>query len=282
MQITGQVQIPATQFGLPPFALARPANLDEACAAIEASGHAPVFLAGGTDLFLQFRNGLRPEMVIDLNGVAELQAISLENETLQIGAGARHTAGLIHPDVSARLPQLAEAWELLGNVRVRGMATLGGNLMARNNRYEGPLFAAALDAQLYFTGPDGSAEIAAVDYWATESPANMVLSRIDVPLAGNPRFVYDRSLRPIMTLALGVSEAAEGGLTARVAIGSESSAPQFLSFEMESLTDAAANAPDLAAACLDDLPDGLKDGDYIRTAGAAVLARLITRIGGDA
>ncbi len=220
-------------------------------------------------------------MVVDLNGVAELQAISLENETLHIGAGARHAVGLIHPDIQARLPQLAEAWELLGNVRVRGMATLGGNLMSRNNRYEGPLFASALDAQLCFTGPDGSAEIAAGDYWAAETPANMVLSRIDVPLAGNPRFVYDRSLRPIMTMALGVSEAADGALSARVAIGSEWNAPQFLSFDVDSLRDAAANAPDLAAACMDQLPGDLNDGDYIRTAGAAVLARLITRIGGE-
>jgi len=281
MKITGQVQIPSTQFGLPPFALARPANLDEVCAAIEKGGRPPVFLAGGTDLFLQFRSGIRPEMVIDLNTVAELRTISLENETLHIGAGARHAAGLTHPDISARLSRLAEAWELLGNVRVRGMATLGGNLMARNNRYEGPLFAAALNAQLCFQGPGGAAHISAEEYWTAETPANMVLSRIEVPLTGNPRFVYDRSLRPIMTMALGLSDAPVGGLSARVAIGSQWNAPQFLSFGIDRLSDAQANAQDLANVCLDELPDDLEDGDYIRSAGAAILARLIQRIGED-
>ena len=103
-------------------------------------------------MFIQFREGFRPDFVIDLNGIAELADISLTGNALTIGAGMRHSEGACHGLVDQHIPGFTSAWSLFGNTRVQGMGTLGGNLMARRARYEGPILASALEAKLGFLG----------------------------------------------------------------------------------------------------------------------------------
>ena len=126
----------------------------------------PCYLAGGTDMFIQFREGLRPDFVIDLSGIAELADISLTGNALTIGAGMRHSEGACHGLVDQHIPGFTSAWRLFGNTRVQGMGTLGGNLMARRARYEGPILASALEAELDFLGQDGEFTLSMEDVWA--------------------------------------------------------------------------------------------------------------------
>ena len=58
-----------SQFGLPPLNLARPQSLAELSEIWDYSSAAPCYLAGGTDLFIQFREGLRPELIVDINEI---------------------------------------------------------------------------------------------------------------------------------------------------------------------------------------------------------------------
>lgn len=284
MEIVASGRIAATQFGLTPFDLARPTSLDQAVDAIGAGSTVPVFMAGGTDLFVQFRNGLRPDYIIDLTGIDELCKISVDDQVLSIGAGANHQLGLAHSDVAENLHGLSDAWALLGNVRVRGMGTLGGNLMARNHRYEGPLFAAALNGSLCFHGPGGESQASMADVWGETIAADQLLTRIDIPLAAQPVFAYDRSLRPIMTMAVVIEDSSSGGKLGRAVIGSEWNHPVTLNIDLTGggLEEFAANAQDIAEATMTALPENLRDAAYLRAAGGAVLTRLIRRLGDSA
>ena len=106
---------------------------------------------------------------------------------------------------------MAIAWALMGNVRIRGMGTLGGNLMARRPRYEGPILAAALNAELNFLNPSGTSLAMMEDVWDENITPGSLLISINIPLHGYPRFAYDRSLRPTMTVAAVIEETENGG-----------------------------------------------------------------------
>ena len=107
---------------------------------------------GGTDIFIQFREGLRPDFVIDLNGIAELEDISLTGNALTIGAGMRHSEGACYDLVEQHIPGVVLGLVLIWQYARSRNGYPGGNLMARRARYEGPILASALEAELAFWG----------------------------------------------------------------------------------------------------------------------------------
>src|ERR1700756_4524077 len=84
-----------------------PKTIDEAVALLaEVAPDDGRVLAGGQSLVptMAFRMA-RPGHLVDINGVAELVRIGVENERLVIGAGVR-AADFIPPDVAGPLGQL--------------------------------------------------------------------------------------------------------------------------------------------------------------------------------
>ena len=155
---------------LAPFKLYQPGSVAEALAAL-ATAEKPVLLAGGTDLVACFNEGLNPRAIVDLARVEELRGIDANSHTLDIGAGVTHGAGCVHAAVRSRVPGFAKAWERIANPRIRFTATLGGNLMARRARYEGPVLLAALKASLEFVSAAGTDSLTVQDLWAGRVPA---------------------------------------------------------------------------------------------------------------
>lgn len=277
----GQAFVSASQFGLTPFDLARPASMEDIHDLLSLPC-TPCYLAGGTDMFIQFREGLRPDFVIDLNGIAELADISLTGNALIIGAGMRHSEGACHGLVDQHIPGFTSAWSLFGNTRVQGMGTLGGNLMARRERYEGPILASALDVELTFLGPDGQVTMSMEDVWANRHPEGALLTHISVPVAGRPRLAYDRTLRPIFTLAAVLQDAPTGGIGGRAVMGFEWDRPVTFDLELGGIADkkgVTASAPEIAATAFERFPEALSDAEYKKDAGTAVLTRLLTQLG---
>jgi len=276
-----QAFVSASQFGLAPFDLARPTTLSDLPDLLKVSA-TPCFLAGGTDLFVQFREGLRPDFVIDINGIEDLTGISREEDHLRIGAGVHHEDGVRHPLIAETVPGMEAAWSLFGNVRIRGMGTLGGNLMSRRERYEGPLLASVLSAKLKFLTADGEAQCSMEDVWTRDAPSGGLLTTISFPIAGRPRFAYDRTLRPVFTMAAAFEDASGGGLTGRAVMGFEWERPVTLELDLNGLTDdkaVAGSATDVATAAFQNFPATLIDAEYKKDAGTAVLARLLTQLG---
>ena len=75
-----------------PFAYSRPPSLDEALVLLRKHGEEAKVLAGGQSLvpLLNFRLA-RPERIVDVNGIPELDYLRFENGTLRIGAMTRHS-----------------------------------------------------------------------------------------------------------------------------------------------------------------------------------------------
>src|ERR1700737_1662642 len=113
-----------------PFSYARPSTLAEALAVLERSGDRAALLAGGTDLVVELRNrSRRPEVVIDLKRVAEIQpAITKTGRLLTITATTSMTDVQENEQVRAHFPALVDAAATVGSIQIRNRATLAGNI----------------------------------------------------------------------------------------------------------------------------------------------------------
>ena len=113
-----------------PFSYARPATLAEALELLERYGDRASLLAGGTDLVVELRNrSRRPEVVIDLKRVAEIQpAITSTNRSLTITAATSMTDVQENGHVRANFPALVDAAATVGSIQIRNRATLTGNI----------------------------------------------------------------------------------------------------------------------------------------------------------
>src|SRR5438445_12769383 len=84
-------------------------------------------IAGGTDVMVEINfDRRRPEAVIDLTRITELEEWGMDGPLLRIGAGVTYTR--IIDELSDRLPGLAMASRTVGSPQIRNRGTVGGNL----------------------------------------------------------------------------------------------------------------------------------------------------------
>lgn len=84
-------------------------------------------LAGGTDLLVELNfDRRRPETIIDLTRVAELNEWSRVNGGVRLGAGVNYTR--VIAELASELPGLAIASRTVGSPQIRNRGTVGGNL----------------------------------------------------------------------------------------------------------------------------------------------------------
>jgi carbon-monoxide dehydrogenase medium subunit len=209
---------------IPEFRLHRPRSAAEAVAMKVAAGPGAVYMAGGIDLVNRMKSGLQVTDVIHLGAVAELDDIEEAEDGLQLGALVTHDRLATSPLVKARLPALAQTWPEVANIRIRCKGTIGGNIMAGDPSYDFSLTALAADVRLHFLISDGSTRIvSAPQSWGTTRDA--LLTAIILRSGSALRLVFDRSLRPVVTVALGL-DMVDGLITrGRVAIGCAYAAP---------------------------------------------------------
>lgn len=114
------------------FAYEAPSSLDALrarLAAAQGAGELTQVLAGGTDLLVQMKQGQRaPGLILDIKRVGETQALTVDGDTLTIGASVPAAKAKAFPLVAEAFPGLAHAIDLIGSSQIQGRASLGGNL----------------------------------------------------------------------------------------------------------------------------------------------------------
>jgi carbon-monoxide dehydrogenase medium subunit len=189
----------------------------EAVALKASAGTGAVFMAGGIDVVNRMKFGAPVTEVIYLGHIDGLDRIEEREGELHLGALVTHDRLATSPHIGARLPSLAQTWPDVANIRIRCKGTIGGNIMAGDPSYDFALAALAADARLHFLSLDGSPVVFAV----ADGVPNQVglLTAIVFPSGSRLRLLFDRSLRPIVTLALGL-DFVDGRITGgRAAIG---------------------------------------------------------------
>jgi len=140
-----------------PFSYHRPGGLDEALALLSRHGGAAKPLAGGQSLGPMMNMRLaRPDHVIDLNDLLELDFVRVGEETAEIGALARHHRVVTDPQIARSVPMLAHAARGVGHYAIRQRGTLGGSLVHADPAAQYPLVAVTLGAEVAIRSARGS------------------------------------------------------------------------------------------------------------------------------
>ncbi len=152
-----------------------PQSIADAVRLIQADPGARI-LAGGTDLLVQFRAGLRqPTAFVDVKRIPELIGISIDAKGLRLGAATSAAEICEHPEVKRLFPGLVEAVHLIGSTQIQGRGSVGGNLCNASPAADSTCALIVNRAECLIAGPKGE-RVVPVDTFCT-GPGRTVLER---------------------------------------------------------------------------------------------------------
>lgn len=168
------------------FELLYPETLAEACQALREHGEAARLLGGGTALVQFLKEGMyAPRVLVALQRIPQLDAVAPADGALRIGAMARISDLERHAALRQAAPLLRAALHLVGNVRVRNVATLGGNLCHADPHADPPTALVALRAEVALGDGAQSRRVPVaeflLDYYETALRPGELLREIIVP-----------------------------------------------------------------------------------------------------
>jgi len=141
----------------------RPRSID-GLATLYASHPEATLVAGATDVGLWVTKALREvSPVIFLNGVADMQRITQEGDTIHVGAGV--TIAALHDAIRDIHPGMGELLRRFASPPVRNAATIGGNIANGSPIGDGPPALIALGAMLHLRRGHTRREIALEDFF---------------------------------------------------------------------------------------------------------------------
>ncbi len=110
------------------FTYHKPSSIQEACRILSESING-VPIAGGTDLLVEMKQGLRHHQdIVSLTAIEELKSIHQDESNFFIGAGVTHNEIIASPLIKESFPAITEAASTIGTDQVRNTGTIGGNL----------------------------------------------------------------------------------------------------------------------------------------------------------
>jgi carbon-monoxide dehydrogenase medium subunit len=183
-------------------------SLQEALDAASASRGGSAFMAGGTDLLVQIKEGKkRPKSIIDVKGISEMDGVVITGDECSIGALTSIRILERSLSLSEKVPLLAQAAAKLGSIQIRHRATIGGNLCNASPSADTASALLALDAQVEIYGKTGTRVIDLDKFFlgpgATVLGDGEILTRLKIPLTRKRRgsVYYKLSTRKAMDLA---------------------------------------------------------------------------------
>jgi aerobic carbon-monoxide dehydrogenase medium subunit len=261
-----------------PFTMHRPTSVADALALCAEPGPS-AYLAGGIDLIDWLKYGNPVNRVIRLDGIPGLADITGDTHALRIGAMATHAAIAASKPIRDVLPDLGALWPTVANPRVRFTGTVGGNVMAGKAEYDAlpALMALGATAEL---DAGAAAALDAIDPLA-------LVTAFTVPEPATQRLFTDRSLRPALTVWLGLTMANSHAQSLRVAVGMAHPKPVCVTLKLDlpftSLGHAsAAIAADVTAMLPEPASDGKASAAYRRRMVEVLTRRILQRAGDSA
>jgi aerobic carbon-monoxide dehydrogenase medium subunit len=174
-----------------PFRYVAPGSLEEAVSVLGRYGDEAKVIAGGQSLvpMMAFRLAT-PAVLVDLNGVTDLEYVRRDGDELVVGALARHRSIQDLGWLRERCALVADGVELIGHPAIRNRGTVGGSLAHADPSAEWPAILAALDGEVTAVGPNGTRSIAASDlfetYFTTTLAPDEILAEARFPLGAGP------------------------------------------------------------------------------------------------
>jgi aerobic carbon-monoxide dehydrogenase medium subunit len=171
-----------------PFSYHAPTKLQDALKLLAAlAPHDGRILAGGQTLVpaMAFRMA-RPAHLIDINGIGELEGVTIDGDRLRIGACARH-AYFESDEIPGRLGELLrKVVRFIAHYPIRQRGTYCGSVANSDPSSEWCCVTAALDGIVIAQSERGSRRIAAKDFYkalmTTDIKEDELITAVELPL----------------------------------------------------------------------------------------------------
>jgi carbon-monoxide dehydrogenase medium subunit len=241
-------------------------------------------LAGGQSLVptMAFRLA-RPRHLVDINGVAELNRIKIDNGRLCIGASVRHAAfeKPVEPGPLGRL--LAMVVRHIGHGPIRARGTFCGSIAHADPASEWCAVAAALDAEMIAESRAGGMRaIPAREFFAgimtTALRDDELLREVRLPLLANEtRVGFAEFSRRAGDFAIAMAVVAYGEGEARIGLGGVEAAPRRIAAAERALAgpDSFVAVSRAIEQAVDPLEDANISADYRRSLAGAMVRRAL-------
>jgi carbon-monoxide dehydrogenase medium subunit len=168
--------------GLMPFGYVRPRTVAEACQLLAEDPEAKL-MAGGMTLLPTIKQRLAsPSRLIDLAGIESLRGITVEGDTLVVGAMTRHADVAASPLVKAHIPALADLAQGIGDPHVRNRGTMGGATSNADPAADYPAAIVGLGATLVTSARTIAADDFFVDLFETALERGEILTALRFPI----------------------------------------------------------------------------------------------------
>lgn len=228
--------------------IAEPRLLREATELVVAADGDAKFLGGGTALVLLLRFGMiNPETLVSLRGLTDVPGwneIAQSDGALRIGGGVTLSRVAADAQVRELFPGLAHSAAVVGNTRIRNVATVGGLMAEADYASDPPAALVSLDASVQMSDGQTVRDIPAADFitdfYTTELGEGEVVTGVSIPVPKTPvHSVYlkfcSRSAEDRPCVGVAAAARLDDGEIAsiRVAIGAVGGYPQLFPEHLE-------------------------------------------------
>ena len=182
-----------------------PGTVDEAVVALSRYPDSQL-LAGGTDFMVEVNAGSRrPEAVVALDRIAELQQWSVADGRLRLGAGVSYRQ-LLSADLAALVPGLAMAARTVGSPQIRNAGTVGGNIGTASPAGDTLPVLVALDAVVEVAGATGRRRVDLQEFIVGPKRTSLrpgeVIVAVEVPVLRGGQEYLKVGVRNAMVIAV--------------------------------------------------------------------------------
>lgn len=210
---------------MPDFELVEPESLEEALRLLDHGDPDIRPMGGGTALMLMMKaRFLRPRRLVSLRRIPSLTGITVDDLAGEVRIGGMtRFADLEHaPEIARWLPVVKHAMRDIANVRIRNVATVGGNLAHADPHLDLPPIWAALGAEVILASPGKSrvlpVEEISLGYYETALADGELITGIRLPLPAGWRSSYvkvtTRAAHDWPALGLAIAARFEGSVIA--------------------------------------------------------------------
>ena len=173
-----------------PFDYVKPVSLDEALSLLSDSDGEAVVLAGGQSLMPTLNMRLSsPSLLVDINGITELDGIEIVGDVIRIGALTRHQVVQTSADIAQHAPLISMAMPHIAHPAIRNRGTFGGSIALADPAAELPACLCALGASIEIAGNKGHRVVSAIDFfkdlYETDLADDELLTAVEIPTLAN-------------------------------------------------------------------------------------------------
>ena len=164
-----------------PFEYERATSVDHAIALLERHGPEARLVAGGHSLLPMMKLRLaRPEVLIDINELADLDYIRVDGGDIAIGAMTRHASLLSSAVLAEHYRIFREAERVIADPIVRNRGTIGGSFCQADPSEDLSAVGAALKATMVIRSSSGTRTVPCSEfhdgpYETVVGPAEMLV-----------------------------------------------------------------------------------------------------------